>query len=178
MPVEERVRMLRALGAAGADLNRSGPWATPLYSAALNGDDEAIEALLTAGADPHWRPTGLQGACFAASGPNPSMERVVDLLVAAGLDPNDVDEAGSPLSTPRSLLTSTGPTTPRATASTNRLPLRSSATGRTSSSGWPLRGTEHCMPLPRPAPPPSLPHFSQPGPTRGTARRRARPRWT
>ena len=93
--VAERVRMLRALRNAGADLNQRTLWATPLFSAAMSADDEAVEALLKAGADPFCQPTGLTGLCFSAlDGPAPRVDRVIDLLVGAGLDPDAPDEAG------------------------------------------------------------------------------------
>lgn len=95
VPVGERVRMLQALDAAGADLNQKAPWATPLFGAAMEADDEAVEALLAAGADPLCEPTGLVGICFSAQrGPDPAVERVIDLLVAAGLDPDELDAGG------------------------------------------------------------------------------------
>jgi ankyrin repeat protein len=95
VPVEERVRMLQALRAAGADLDHATEWATPLFSAAMNADDDAVEALLVAGADPSREPNGLQGVCFSAiTGPHPGVDRVIALLVAAGLDPDEPDEHG------------------------------------------------------------------------------------
>lgn len=91
--VEERVEMLQALRAAGADLDQATDGATPLFSAAMNAEDEAVEALLVAGADPFRAPTGLRGVCFSAvTGPHPGVERVIDLLIAAGLDPDEPDE--------------------------------------------------------------------------------------
>jgi cytohesin len=85
--LEERVQMLRALRAAGADLDRSGD-VTPLFAAALAADAEAVEALLAAGADPHREPTGMQGVSFSAFvGPHPGVDKVIDLLVEAGLRP-------------------------------------------------------------------------------------------
>jgi ankyrin repeat protein len=93
--VEERVRMLQALRAAGADLDHCPEWATPLFSAAMSGEDDSVEALLLAGADPFYEPTGLQAVCFSAiSGPHPGVDRVIALLVAAGLDPDQPDEHG------------------------------------------------------------------------------------
>ena len=93
--IEERVRMLQAIRAAGADLDHITDWANPLFGAAMNGEDDAVEALLVAGADPFRTPTGLQGVCLSAiTGPHPGVERVVDLLIAAGLDPDEPDEHG------------------------------------------------------------------------------------
>jgi ankyrin repeat protein len=93
--VEERVRMLQALRAAGADLDHAKEWATPLFSAAMNAEAEAVEALLVAGADPFRAPSGLQGVCFLAmTGPHPGVDRVIALLVAAGLNPDEPDEHG------------------------------------------------------------------------------------
>jgi len=95
VPVEERVRMLHALHTAGADLDHVMEWATPLFSAAMNADDDAVEALLVAGADPLRAPTGIQGVCFSAiTGSHPGVERVIDLLIAAGLDPDEPDDQG------------------------------------------------------------------------------------
>ncbi len=62
IPLDERVRMLRALDAAGADLDRRGAHARPLFSVATAGHAEAVEALLAAGADPERKATGLLGA--------------------------------------------------------------------------------------------------------------------
>ncbi|MDP9331812.1 MAG: ankyrin repeat domain-containing protein [Actinomycetota bacterium] len=93
--VAERVAMQRMLSDAGVDLDRPSPSVTPLAGAAMLGVADAIEALLAAGANPHSEPNALGLACFSFSADrDPGIERTVDLLIAAGLDPNDVDDGG------------------------------------------------------------------------------------
>jgi ankyrin repeat protein len=95
MPVDERIEMLRALHSAGADLDALVSGVPALFGAGLSFDDEAVEVLLRAGADPFVEPTALMGVCFSFSdAPDPRVDRIIDLLVAAGLDPNGPDEAG------------------------------------------------------------------------------------
>ncbi len=80
IPLDERMRMLRALAAAGADFDPSGAHSTPRFSAAMAGDAEAVEALLSGVADPEREPTGLMGVCFSAfDGPDSGVDRVIDL---------------------------------------------------------------------------------------------------
>ena len=94
VPVDERVAMLRALHLAAADLDGSAT-GTPLFGAAMSFDDDAVDVLLRAGADPFVAPTALVGVCFSSSdGPDPRVDRIIDLLVAAGVDVNAADEAG------------------------------------------------------------------------------------
>lgn len=93
--VDERVAMLRRLVDAGVDLNSRARHFTALGSVAMSGLADAVQALLTAGADPTACPSPLGAACFSYTDDrDPGMERVVDLLVGAGLDPNDRDAAG------------------------------------------------------------------------------------
>jgi ankyrin repeat protein len=96
IPVAERVRLLRALNNAGADLDRVNSIGTPaLFRAGMRGDPDAVQALFEAGADPTVAPTALQGVCFSfCDALDAGMERVVDLCVAAGLDVNEADENG------------------------------------------------------------------------------------
>ena len=90
-----RVAMLRRLEAAGADLNGREFGTPPLFGAGLSFDDDAVDVLLRAGADPFVEPTALVGVCFSASNhPDRRVERIIDLLVAAGLDVNAPDDAG------------------------------------------------------------------------------------
>jgi ankyrin repeat protein len=94
--VAARVAMLRLLTEAGVDVDRlSSSRATALHLAAMAGDADAVEALLAAGANLRVEPSVLGSACFSFSKDrDPRMERTIDLLVAAGLDPNDVDAGG------------------------------------------------------------------------------------
>lgn len=95
VPVAERVAMVGALQRAGADINGRASRSSPLFGAALAGDDQGVEVLLRAGADVFVRPTPLQALCFSASHePDPRIEGILDLLIAAGLDPNGEDDAG------------------------------------------------------------------------------------
>ena len=87
--------MLRLLVDLGVDLDRAVKHATPLFGAAMGPDPAAVEALLAAGADVHTSPAPLSGACFLCiERPHAGTDRVIDLLVAAGADPNDEDERG------------------------------------------------------------------------------------
>jgi ankyrin repeat protein len=93
--ISERVTMLRLLIDAGLEIDALAPHGTAVAGAAMIGNADAVEALLLAGADPTLEPNALQFACFAyRDDRDPDMERVIDLLVAAGLDPNDRDAAG------------------------------------------------------------------------------------
>ncbi len=91
--VAERVAMLQLLVDAGAILN--APESTALYGAAMAADPEAVEALLAAGADARADPSPLSAVCFTCyEERHPAVEKVVDLLIAAGVDPNDRDGNG------------------------------------------------------------------------------------
>jgi ankyrin repeat protein len=91
----ERVAQLRTLVAAGVDLDGIDRVCTAISSAAMQGDAGAVEALLAAGANPRIEPTAMAFACFAfRTDRDPSMERVIELLIVAGIDPNERDEAG------------------------------------------------------------------------------------
>jgi ankyrin repeat protein len=92
----ERVAMLGRLTNAGVDLDAASPsGGTALARVAMVGDADAVEALLAAGADPRVGRNALGSACFSYSKDrDPRMERTIDLLIAAGLDPNDVDAGG------------------------------------------------------------------------------------
>jgi ankyrin repeat protein len=93
--IDERVIMLRLLIDAGLDIDALHEQATAVSGAAMTGNADAVEVLLRAGADPAIEPNALQFACFSYfDDRDPDMERVIDLLVAAGLDPNDRDAAG------------------------------------------------------------------------------------
>ena len=68
-----------------------------------------VEVLLAAGADPHGQPRLLRAVCFGAWATDDETwdpERVVGLLIRAGLDPDDEDERGF-----RPLLTAMSPDT-------------------------------------------------------------------
>ena len=92
--VGERASMLRALTAAGVDLDRGAPMSTAIARRAMNGDDAGVEALLAAGADPR-AGNALASACFSYSNDrDPGIERVIDLLIAAGFDANEHDADG------------------------------------------------------------------------------------
>lgn len=95
VPIIERVAMLHRLAVAGADLDGRDFGTPPLFGAGLSFDDDAVDVLLRAGADPFVEPTALVGVCFSASDhPDPRVERIIDLLTAAGLDMNASDDAG------------------------------------------------------------------------------------
>jgi ankyrin repeat protein len=90
--VQERTTMLRLLVASGGDLESPSP---AIYGAAMKGDAEAVEALLAAGADPSADPPAMSAVCFSyCLGRDVRIERVIDLLVDAGVDPDDEDERG------------------------------------------------------------------------------------
>jgi ankyrin repeat protein len=93
--VSERVQMLRALAAAGVDVDERALHATAISSSAMQGNASAVEALLAAGANPRSELNAMAWACFSYSANrNAGIERVIDLLVAAGFDPNERDEQG------------------------------------------------------------------------------------
>jgi ankyrin repeat protein len=103
VPLSDRVAMLRALRAAGADLNEVDEndlvrkeWrATPLFIAAMQHDADAVSALFAAGADPQRKPTALEGVCFSfATDPTDAVERIIDECVEAGIDINVPDANG------------------------------------------------------------------------------------
>jgi ankyrin repeat protein len=90
--VNERTAMLRALAAAGVDLDEGDYPA--IAAQAMDGDDQGVEALLAAGAEPRVR-NALASACFSYSDERDAgIERVIDLLIAAGFDPNERDTDG------------------------------------------------------------------------------------
>src|SRR5690606_26332766 len=90
-----RFEVARALMAAEVDL-QSGPRGSRLYDAAFTHAADAVEFLLAAGADPHKKggsdTTPLHGICWQGeyqdSSVNESAERIIDLLIAAGLEPD------------------------------------------------------------------------------------------
>jgi cytohesin len=91
-PVGDRRRMLELLVEAGVELNGSKP---ALYGSAMNGDAEAVEVLLQAGADPFAKPTAMSAVCFSCCETrSDAYERVINLLIAAGVDPNEEDANG------------------------------------------------------------------------------------
>jgi cytohesin len=92
--VDERASMLRALARVGVDLDEGAPRSTAVSSRAMNGDAAGVEALLAAGADPRAR-NAMACACFSHSADRDAgIERVIDLLIAAGFDPNERDSDG------------------------------------------------------------------------------------
>jgi ankyrin repeat protein len=94
VPIEERVDMLHMLIDAGADIDAAGG-SPPLSSAAMAFADDAVEALLRAGADPNVQPSPLGSVCFSWSDrPRADVDRIIDLLVEAGVDPDASDRAG------------------------------------------------------------------------------------
>ena len=93
--IDERISMLRRLVQAGVDLDARTPNSTAIASAAMSGNAGAVEVLLSLGADPGIEPNALGYACFAFDDKcDPDMERVIDLLVGAGMNPNDRDALG------------------------------------------------------------------------------------
>jgi ankyrin repeat protein len=61
----------------------------------MQGNAGAVEALLAAGANPRIEPNAMAFACFSYSANRDArIERVIDVLVAAGFDPNERDEQG------------------------------------------------------------------------------------
>lgn len=91
--VGERIAMLRLLVEAGVDLDSAGNSA--LYGAAMAADPSAVEALLAAGADPRTEPTPMGAVCFiCVDTRNEQVERVIEILVDAGIDPDDENAAG------------------------------------------------------------------------------------
>jgi ankyrin repeat protein len=93
--VDERVTLLRRLVDVGVDLDARTPRTTALFSAAMNGDADAVQALLAAGADPQVEPKAMSAACFSCfDRRHDGMERTIRLLVDAGVDPNESDARG------------------------------------------------------------------------------------
>ena len=91
----ELVAMLNLLVGAGVDLDRPTPDVPPIFRRAMNGDDVGVEALLMAGADPQAQLSALGAACFLSfETRHPGVERVIDLVVGAGVDVDDEDEDG------------------------------------------------------------------------------------
>ena len=83
--------------------------AKALRSEVFRSQPAGVQALLAADADPHSQPRLLAAVCFGAQDPSDDAsdpERVVGLLVEAGLDPDDEDERGF-----RPLLTALSPDT-------------------------------------------------------------------
>jgi ankyrin repeat protein len=80
------LEIARLLVAAGAEVNRAGPYGTPLAIAALRGDARLATMLLRAGADPNVRDGGGATPLYRAvlSGDQPLALR----LLEAGADPN------------------------------------------------------------------------------------------
>lgn len=95
----ERVAMCRLLISLGVNIDEATPLTTALASAAMNAEASAVDVLLKAGADPLAKPNALGAACFLSFDErHDGIERVIELLVEAGLDPNETDENGlSPL---------------------------------------------------------------------------------
>jgi ankyrin repeat protein len=95
VPIEERVDMLDMLVDAGADIDAATGGAPPLSCAAMAFDADAVDALLRAGADPNVLPSPLGWVCFSWSDrPRAEVDRIIDLLIEAGLDPDASDGAG------------------------------------------------------------------------------------
>jgi len=66
-----------------------------LHRTAFSWRPIGVETLLGLRADPRGTPRLLGAACFGCSyEPSSGLEQVIDLLVGAGLDPNDEDENG------------------------------------------------------------------------------------
>jgi ankyrin repeat protein len=88
--VVDRTEMLRTLKGAGVDLDADDA----IAHCAMAGSDGGVEALLAAGADPRVR-NALACACFSYSGERDAgIERVIDLLIAAGFAADEQDGDG------------------------------------------------------------------------------------
>jgi len=88
--VNVRIEMLRILINRGIDINQVELHSTPLASAAMNANQEAVEVLLNVGADPLSEPNALGFACFLSFDErHDRLERVIELLIDAGVDPNE-----------------------------------------------------------------------------------------
>jgi cytohesin len=91
--VEELTDMIRLLVDHGADLNP--PDSTPIWHAALRARPGPVEALLAAGADPHNGYSPLSSVCFNYSDDRDTdIEAIIDMLVEAGVDPDERDRDG------------------------------------------------------------------------------------
>lgn len=89
--LSERVAMLQRLVQEGVDLEDG----YPLARVAMGGNADAVQALLSAGADPHGHRNPMAMVCFSFSDSrSEGIERTVRLLAEAGIDPNDVDQNG------------------------------------------------------------------------------------
>jgi ankyrin repeat protein len=93
-----RAEMLTLLREAGADLDAPNEHGgiTTLYRVASDGFDAvAVEALIAAGADPLRSPGALNAVCFCCSwAPSADVDRIVQMMVAAGVDLDQEDDAG------------------------------------------------------------------------------------
>jgi cytohesin len=97
MSIAERGDALRLLQDAGVDVDaKSESGTTAIARSAMVGDADAVAVFLNAGANPHIDHGPMQLACFASVSAEEYADygRVIELLVAAGVNPNDVDEAG------------------------------------------------------------------------------------
>jgi ankyrin repeat protein len=93
--VADRVTMLSLLQTVGVDVNEHEDGGTALARAAMNGNADAVETLLTVGADPRVGGNPLGSACFSFSaGRDAEIERTIKLLVSAGIDKDETDTQG------------------------------------------------------------------------------------
>jgi len=89
--------IIRALLDAGAKVNHTTQWRSPLYIAADHGDKELVQLLLKKGADPKRAITkvpienGRSALHVAACGGHTD---IIKLLLSAGADPNQRDKVG------------------------------------------------------------------------------------
>lgn len=84
---------LRALAAAGGDVDTQGTAGTPLYMSALWEDLPTVKVLLEVGADPNSQTSRGRTPLHAAALGECVQE--VEILLQAGADPSIVDEDGN-----------------------------------------------------------------------------------
>jgi ankyrin repeat protein len=93
--IDERVAMLNVLVSNGVDLDARTPRTTAMFGPAMNGDFEAVQVLLAAGADPRVEPRAMAAACFLGfDDRHERIEATIAVLIEAGIDPNETDEHG------------------------------------------------------------------------------------